>query len=264
MLGTSLFDLKGKVATVTGGYRGIGLGIARGLRSAGAEVSIWARDLEAMRPVAEEIGALVVQCDICDPSLVTAAIDTTLAAYGSLDIFVANAGHGSELETYLKIDPFHWREVVDVNLTGVFRTTQAAARAMVAQGRGGKVIVVSSIRSIFGSAYSAGYAAAKAGIESLVRSMAVVLAPYDIQVNGIRAGWFATHMTESIQKTPRLNAALVARVPARRWGEPDELAGIAIYLASKSSNFHTGDIITIDGGCSVQDPLDLTELVEQL
>jgi len=256
-------DISGKVAVVTGGYKGLGVAISRALAGAGARVSIWARDLSAIDPVARELGAQAVRCDVRDPADVYRAIDVTVAELGGVDVMVANAGHPSVFKSFLDVTAEDWAAIVETNLGGVFRTTQAAARQMVAQGRGGKIIVITSIRSGRGAPHAAEYAASKSGAEGLVRVMAVGLAPHGIQVNAVRPGWMATEMTEALRANDALSDALIRQVPARRWGQPEDVAGIVLYLASSASDFHTGDVITVDGGFMAGDPLDPTQYLEE-
>ena len=261
--GSNVSDISGKVAVVTGGYKGLGLAISRALADAGARVSIWARDLSAMEPVARDLGAQAVACDVSDAADVARAIDATVAELGGVDVMVANAGRRSVFKSFLDVTEEDWAAVVETNLGGVFRTTQAAARQMVAQGGGGKIIVITSIRSGRGGPHAAAYAASKSGAEGLVRVMAVGLAPYGIQVNAVRPGWMATEMTEVLRENGALGDALISQVPAGRWGQPEDLAGVVSYLASGASDFHTGDVITIDGGLMAGDPLDPIQFLEE-
>ena len=255
-----MFDLTGRVAVVTGGYKGLGLGIAQGLQSAGAQLVFWARDEDRMAAVAEPMGATAVACDVSDELSVSRATQATVERHGRVDIMVANAGIPPEFEWLPDVTLDKWNEVLSVNLTGVFLTAQAAARDMVKRAQGGKIIVVSSARAAVGTAHGPAYAAGKAGVEGLVRSLAVALARHDVQVNAIRAGWVATDLTAQMPGSPGgFEDALIRAVPARRWGKPSDLAGIAVYLASRESAFHTGDVITVDGGFACRDPLDPRE-----
>lgn len=252
--------LEGKVAVVTGGYRGLGLGMSRALRDAGAEVSMWARSAEAMQEVAEELDAQAVECDIRSRDDVDRALRATLHRYGHVDVVVANAGRPSAFKTFTEIDEESWSDILATNLDGAFRVSQAAARQMVEQGSGGKIIFVTSIRAGRGAPHAIAYAASKAGMEGLVRSMAVGLAEHGVQVNAIRPGWMETDMTAALRADPQRSAALMRQVPVGRWGSPEDLAGIVVYLASAASDFHTGDVITVDGGISAGDPADPTAM----
>lgn len=249
------FDLTGKVAVVTGGNRGIGLGIARGLAKAGASLSLWARDearSDAARAELESLGARVdtLPCDVSSEQDVQRCTEATVDALGRIDICFANAGYGAG-QNPLEMSLEDWRRLLAVNLDGAFLTLRDAARHMKERGGGGKLVAISSITEIFGAPKQAHYAAGKAALGGLVRSLAVELARYDIQVNGIQPGWIVTEATAPIQQHAPLNEVVVKRTPARRWGTTEDLEGIAVYLASDASRFHTGDSIRVDGGYSV-------------
>ena len=250
-----IFDLTGKVAVVTGGNRGIGLGIARGLARAGAAISIWSRDesrnAEARRELVE-LGARVdtLRCDVSKEAEVRRCTDATVEALGRIDISVANAGYGAVSDP-IEMTLEDWRALLAVNFDGAFLTLRDAARHMKERGGGGKLIAISSITASFGSPKQAHYAAGKAGLGGLVRSLAVELARYDIQVNEIQPGWISTEATAPAREYEPLNKVIQRRTPARRWGTTEDLEGIAVYLASRASNFHTGDSIRVDGGYSV-------------
>ncbi len=251
----SLFDLRGRVAVVTGGNNGIGLGLARGLARAGADVAIWARSQDRSQAAAaelEELGvrALPVVCDIGSEASIRAACATTVGELGRIDSCFANAGFGDSYHP-LRASLERWRRVLDVNLDGTFLTLREVARHMVERGGGGKLVTISSITERFGAAKQPGYAASKAALGALVRSLAIELARHDIQVNNLQPGWIVTDATESMRENELLSKTVVKRTPARRWGEPADFEGIAVYLASDASRFHTGDTICIDGGYSI-------------
>jgi NAD(P)-dependent dehydrogenase (short-subunit alcohol dehydrogenase family) len=243
-----LFDLSGRVAVVTGGSRGIGLGIARGFRDAGADVSIWARDTDVAAAAAAEIGAHAVTCDVQDQADVDRALEETLARHGRVDVAALCAGRPASLVPFLELTKAQWDGVIDTNLGGIFLTSQAIARHMANRGGGGKLILISSLRVTMGAPMSADYAASKGGVESFLRSVAVALAPHGIQVNAVRPGWIATEMTSSLWTDPLTDASPSAAILAGRWGLPSDFVGVTTYLASPASDFHTGDVITIDGG----------------
>jgi NAD(P)-dependent dehydrogenase (short-subunit alcohol dehydrogenase family) len=250
-----LFDLSGRVAVVTGGNRGIGLGIARGLARAGASLALWARDEARNEEAAAELRALgaevlCVRCDVASEADQQAATAATLERFGRVDAGFANAGYGAGRNP-LELSLEEWRELLTVNLDGAFLTFRELARHMVERGGGGKLVALSSITEIFGTPKQPHYAAAKAALGALVRSFAVELARHDVQVNGIQPGWIRTEATAPARDHEALNRTILARTPARRWGEPEDLAGIAVYLASDASRFHTGDSIRIDGGYSI-------------
>jgi len=250
-----MFDLTGKVAVVTGGNRGIGLGIARGLAKAGAALSIWSRDEarneEARRELAE-LGAQVETqcCDVSREDDVRRCTEATVASLGRIDISFANAGYGTGQDP-LEMTLEDWRRLLAVNLDGAFITLRDAARHMKERGGGGKLIAISSISATFGTPKQAHYAAGKAALGGLVRSLAVELARYDIQVNGIQPGWIITEATEPARAYEPLNKVVMRRTPARRWGTTEDLEGVAVYLASRASNYHTGDNLRVDGGYSI-------------
>lgn len=250
-----MFDLGGRVAVVTGGNGGIGLGIARGLAKAGAAIAIWARDAarnEAAVKELEGLGAraLALPCDVGDEGQIARAVEQTVAALERIDIGVANAGF-ARVAAYLDTSLEDWRRVTRVDLDGVFLTFRDIARHMVARGGGGKLIAISSIGEIFGMPKQEAYAASKGGLGSLVRSLAVELARHDIQVNGVQPGWIATDATKPLLEWKVFNDTIVHRTPARRWGTPGDVAGACVYLASDAARFHTGDTLRVDGGYSV-------------
>lgn len=251
----SLFDLSGRVAVVTGGSKGIGLGMARGLARAGADVAIWSRNRDQGRAAAadlEEFGvrALSIPCDIGSEASIQEACAATLEKLGRIDSCFANAGLGDHYNP-LKASLERWHRVLDVNLDGTFVTLREVSKHMVERGGGGKLVTVSSITERFGAAKQPGYAASKAALGALARSLAIELARYDIQVNNLQPGWIETDATEPMRDNELLSKTVVKRTPARRWGTPSDFEGIAVYLASDASRFHTGDTICVDGGYSI-------------
>jgi hypothetical protein len=250
-----MFDLTGKVAVVTGGNRGIGLGIARGLAKAGAALSLWSRDEARNAEAAKEIEALGARvtteaCDVAVEDDVRRATEATVEKLGRIDASFANAGFG-RFHDPLEMTLESWRRLLSVNLDGAFVTLREAARHMVERGGGGKLVAISSITEIFGAPKQAHYAAGKAALGGLVRSLAVELGRHDIQVNAILPGWIETDATAPAREVEQLNKVILKRTPARRWGTTADLEGIAVYLASDASSFHTGDSIRVDGGYSV-------------
>lgn len=251
----SSFDLSGKAAIVTGGNNGIGRGIAIGLASAGASVCIAGRDEKKNEKVRLEIESLghkpiSVQCDVNVERDIAAAIEATEDAFGGLSILVNNAGIAT-LNAPDQMTDDEWDSVVDTNLSSVFKFCRAAHPSLKKSGSG-KIINIGSMYSLFGSSFAASYAASKGGVVQLTKSLAVAWAGDHIQVNVILPGWITTDMTAPIRNDmPDLYESIIARTPAGRFGEPDDCAGTAVYLASGASNFITGQSIAVCGGYSV-------------
>jgi 2-dehydro-3-deoxy-D-gluconate 5-dehydrogenase len=251
-----LFDLKGRVALVTGGNGGIGLGMAKGLAAAGAAVVIAGRNEEKAKSALAELAALGAKAEFTkfdalqEPSC-KQAIDDAAKRFGGLDILVNNAGTSMRKQPQDLISA-EWHQVMNVNLTAAFLCSQAAYPHMLRRG-GGKIINIGSMMSIFAMSYAAPYSASKGGIVQMARALAVAWAKDNIQVNTILPGWVDTDLTRSTrQQVPGLNEKVLARTPAQRWGSADDFAGIAVFLASAASGFVTGTAIPVDGGYSVQ------------
>ncbi len=252
--GPALFDLRGKVAVVTGGNGGIGLGMARGLAGAGARVAVAARDAEKSRSAARELQALgaetiAIAVDVADEASVNAMVAATVARWSRLDILVNNAGINIRKPAdELSLD--EWRKVLDTNLTSAFLCSRSAYPEM-KRGGGGKIVNVGSMLSIFGASFAPVYGASKGGVVQLTKSLAVAWAKDNIQVNAVLPGWIDTDLTRRARKdVPGLEERVLARTPAGRWGHIDDLAGIAVFLASAASDFLTGTAIPLDGGWS--------------
>jgi len=252
----SPFDLTGKVALITGGNTGIGLAIARGLAEAGASVVIADRNPANAEAAAASLVAsttasnsrvLSLTADVTDKAAVAAMIETALKDFGRIDILVNNAGISlSAPPEEMPIE--NWQTVIDVNLTAPFVCAQAVHPAMKRQG-GGKIINIASVLANLGAGNAANYAASKGGVLQLTRSLAIAWAPDNIQVNAILPGWIDTDLTKRAKENrPELHERILARVPAGRWGTPDDLAGVAVFLASRASDFVTGAAHTVDGG----------------
>jgi 2-deoxy-D-gluconate 3-dehydrogenase len=249
-----MFDLTGKVAIVTGGNGGIGLGMARGLARAGARVVVAARNEEKSAAAVRELralgsDALSLAVDVADEQSVGALLANTIDQCGRLDILVNNAGiNVRKPPQELTLDD--WKRVMDTNLTSAFLCSRAAYPHMKARG-GGKVINIGSMMSIFGASFTAAYGASKGGIVQLTKSLAVAWAGDNIQVNAILPGWIDTDLTRQARKSIQgLNERVLARSPTGRWGNIDDFSGIAVFLASESSSFVTGAVIPVDGGYS--------------
>jgi 2-deoxy-D-gluconate 3-dehydrogenase len=249
-----LFDLRGKVAIVTGGNGGIGLGIARGLAQAGADVAVAARNQEKIAAAVAELEGLGVRAvglrvDVVQEEQVRRMVADTVQALGGVDILVANAGLNVRKvpEAY---DLAEWHQLVDINLTSVFVCCQAVYPELKRRG-GGKILTIGSMTSIFGLDAGSVYAAAKGGVVQLTRSLAAAWAKDNIQVNSILPGWVDTELTRVARAVrPGLHEAVVNRTPAKRWGRPDDLAGAALFLCSRASDFVTGTALPVDGGFS--------------
>ena len=245
------FDLNGRVAVVTGGNGGIGFGMARGLAAAGAKLVLAARNAEKADAALAALGGTGAfqSLDVTDEASCRALIDETLGRFGRLDVLVNNAGTSVRKppESYSAAE---WHAVLDTNLTGAFLCSQAAHPAMKQSG-GGKIINIGSMFSLFGSAYAAPYAASKGGLVQLTKSLAAAWAMDNIQVNAVLPGWIDTELTRGArQQVAGLHERVLARTPAGRWGVPDDLAGIAVFLAAPASDFITGAVIPVDGGFS--------------
>ena len=250
-----LFDLSGKVAIVTGGNGGIGLGMARGLAAAGAIVAIVGRNetksAEAVADLAKDGGkAVAVTADVKDEAAVAAMVSRIRRELGRIDILVNNAGINIR-KAPDQLDLAEWDSVISTNLTSAFLCSRAVHPAM-KEGGGGKIINIGSMMSIFGASFAPAYAASKGGIVQFTRSCAVAWAADNIQVNAVLPGWIDTDLTKRArEQITGLHERVLARTPAARWGEAGDFAGIATFLASSTSDFVTGTAIPVDGGYSV-------------
>ena len=248
------FDLSGKIALVTGAYRGLGFAIAEGLAQAGATVVLNGRrraelDMAAKALTAAGLKASTQVFDITDRPEVQRSVAAVEALHGRLDIVVNNAGiqRRGPLADFAQQD---WDDIIATNLTAPFVVSQAALPGMIAR-RSGKIIHIASLMSELARPTIVPYTAAKGGVRQLTRGMAVELAPHNIQVNAIAPGYFATEMNRALIDDPEFNAWVCKRTPAGRWGQPEEIAGLAVFLASAAANYITGQMLVIDGGMSV-------------
>ena len=246
----SLFDLQGKIAIVTGARVGLGFGIAEGLAKAGCDIV--GAGHAAMPELERSVAALgrkflYFDIDLTSQGKITALVEAAVREFGRLDILVNNAGI-IRRENMLDFREKDWDDVVNVNLKSLFFLSQAAARQMREQGDGGKIINVASMLSFQGGVRVPSYTASKSGVAGLTKLMANELAPFNIQVNAIAPGYMATANTEALQKDPVRSAEILGRIPAGRWGAPDDLKGAAVFLASRASDYVTGHILAVDGG----------------
>jgi len=249
------FDLSGKVAIVTGGNGGIGLGMARGLAEAGASVAVVGRnETKSIAAVAElrQLGvrAIAVTTDVTDKAAVAAMVERTLREFGRIDILVNNAGINIRKPPQA-LELAEWDSVIRTNLTSAFLCSQAVYPAMKSAG-GGKIINIGSMMSIFGASFAPAYAASKGGIVQFTRSCAVAWAADNIQANAILPGWIDTDLTKRARaQIDGLHERVLARTPVARWGVSADFAGIAVFLSSHASDFVTGTAIPVDGGFSI-------------
>ncbi|HWV80361.1 MAG TPA: glucose 1-dehydrogenase [Hyphomicrobiaceae bacterium] len=251
-----MFDLKGKVALVTGGNGGIGLGMAQGLADAGADVVIAARKAEKSKAAAAALAkrgvrTAVVEVNVADEGSCRAMVAEAAKQMGRIDILVNNAGINIRKppETYSVSE---WRDILSINLDGAFYCSQAVYPEMKKAG-GGKIINIGSMMSLFGAPLTVAYAASKGGIVQMTRGLATAWAKDNIQVNSILPGWIDTELTQRARvDIEGLNESVLARTPAGRWGKPEDFSGIAVFLASPASDFVTGTAIPVCGGFSIR------------
>ncbi|MBI5844812.1 MAG: SDR family oxidoreductase [Deltaproteobacteria bacterium] len=245
------FDLSGKTALITGGNGGIGLGMAKSLAQAGANVCIWGRNEaknEAAKKELEAIGGgvLAIACDVADENQVEAAFAETVKTFGRVDSCFANAGIPAMGTRFHEMTTSEWRKVFSVNMEGAFFTFRAAVRHMLQKG-GGSLVATGSISALSGMPRGEHYAATKGGLLSMVKALSVEYAKNGIRANVVVPGWIETQMTEPLFAWDRFRDKVLPRIPVGRWGEPSDFGGIAVYLTSDASAYHTGDVMIIDG-----------------
>ena len=250
-----LFDLSGRVALITGGNGGIGLAFGTAMAEAGAQVMVAGRNPNKNGEAIKKIQSLGVEADslivdITDPEACRAMVNDTVKRFGRLDILVNNAGTAVRKQPQdISLDEF--RMVIETNLTSAFVTSQAAYPEML-KTKGGKIINIGSMMSLFGAAFSSPYASSKGGIVQLTKSLACAWAKDNIQCNAVLPGWIDTELTQQArEQVPGLHERVLSRSPTGRWGVPDDHAGTAVFLASAASDFVTGASIPVDGGYSV-------------
>jgi 2-dehydro-3-deoxy-D-gluconate 5-dehydrogenase len=252
----SMFDLKGRVALVTGGNGGIGLGMAKGLAEAGCSIAIAGRNQAKSEAAAAEIAKIgvktaVLSADVTDEGQCRKMVEDTIARLGRVDVLVNNAGINIRKAPH-ELSAADWKMVIDTNLTSTFTCSQAVYPAM-KQAGGGKIINIGSMLSLFGAGFAAAYGASKGGVVQLTKGLASGWAKDNIQVNAVLPGWIDTDLTRNAREQVKgLNTMVLLRTPVGRWGVPQDLAGIAVFLASPASDFITGTAIPVDGGYSAQ------------
>jgi gluconate 5-dehydrogenase len=249
---SSLFDLSGKTALITGSSEGLGLAMARGLAAAGAAIVLNGRDEKKLAAAAKSIAddghnVAARAFDVADEEAVISAFEQFDAAGVDIDILINNAGIQLR-KPMVDLKTEEWRRVIDIHLTGSFQVGREAARRMIARGRGGKIINIASLASEVARATISPYVAAKGGVRMLTRSMAAEWAQHDIQANAIGPGYIATEMNRALLEDPKFDAWVKGRTPSGRWGKPEDLIGVTVFLASPSSNYVNGQIIYVDGG----------------
>lgn len=250
------FDLTGKVALVTGGNGGIGLGMAEAMAEAGANIVIWGTNAEKNEMARAKLAGLGVQAlasrvDVSQEQQVIDAFGQAVKQMGRVDTVIANAGIGFGAPSFMELKIETFRKVQAVNVEGAFFTLREAARHMTGREGGGSLVGVASLAAIEGAARNQAYGASKGALISMIKGISVELARYGIRANAILPGWIATEMTEASQASKKFNDNVISRVPIRRWGQPEDFGGVAVYLASDASRYHTGDQFIIDGGYAI-------------
>ena len=241
---------------MTGGNSGIGLGMAEGLAAHGADVAIWGTNEEKNKAAAEQLSqhgtkVLALKCDVGDEAEVEASFAATLEALGKVDSCFANAGVGGGGQRFVDLTAEEWHRVLRVNLDGVFFTLRAAVRHMAERGEGGSIAVTTSGSTLMGAPRNEPYASSKGAVIALMKGIAVEHARDGIRANAILPGWIETPMTAPAMGWDKFVDKVLPRVPLRRWGTGDDFAGVAVYLASDASKYHTGDVLVLDGGYAI-------------
>jgi 2-deoxy-D-gluconate 3-dehydrogenase len=251
----TLFDLAGKQALVTGASRGIGRAIALAFADAGADVALLSRDADALAAVAEEIDArgrrsMVAPCDVTDPEAVASSVQTVIAEFGALDVLVNNAGGTAFMVPFDQMRLAGWEKVMRLNAQSIVHICQAVGPHLLERGAG-SVINVASVAALRSTPTLAPYGASKAAAVSLTRTLAAEWGHAGVRVNALCPGWTKTDLNANLWGDPQTEAAMSAHVPLGRWGEPEEMAGPAVFLASDASSYMTGQTLVVDGGMSV-------------
>lgn len=252
------FDLTGKVALITGGNGGIGLGFGEAIAAAGGSVCVWGRSEAKNAQALERLQAAgggehsVLTCDVADEAEVDRRFAETLERHGRVDGCFANAGVSARSKSFTEMTIEDWRHVMSVNMEGCFFTFRAAARHMVDRAKNGdpfgRLVGTASLAALSGPARNEHYAASKGGLVSMMNALAVEFARHGVTANSILPGWIETEMTEGAFADPRFAGNVMPRMPMRRWGKPEDFGGIAVYIMSEASSFHTAESFLIDGG----------------
>lgn len=255
------FDLTGKTVLVTGGNRGIGLGMAEAMAASNANLAIWGRKADANAQAVDQLSKLGTgdvkawEVDVSDEAAVIEATADVVAQMGRIDSCFANAGVGFGAPSFTEMTTEIWRKNMAVNLDGAFWTLRESVKHMVERAKagdpGGSVVGVASLAGVEGAARNQAYAATKGGLPAMIRGIAVEHGRYGIRANSILPGWIATDMTDAAQGSDVFTTKVISRVPIRRWGEPEDFGGMAVYLASDASKYHSGTTLIIDGGYAI-------------
>jgi NAD(P)-dependent dehydrogenase (short-subunit alcohol dehydrogenase family) len=252
-MASPIFDLSGHVAVVTGGNSGIGLGMADALAAHGAAVSIWGTNATKNAAAAEQLRShggevLDLVCDVGEQEEVVNSFQATVEQLGRVDSCFVNAGVSGKAPSFVGMTDEEWHRVMRVNLDGAFYTSQEAVKQMIKQGDGGSVVFTTSGSALYGQQRGQHYGGSKAALISMTKAIAVEEARYGIRCNSILPGWIESAMTAPALESEKFVDNVLRRVPVRRWGKPADFGGMAVYFASGASSYHTGDVVTIDGG----------------
>ena len=250
---SAMFDLTDHVALVTGGNGGIGLGMADALAQHGASLAIWGTNESKNAAAVDQLRAhggqvLSLICDVGDRAAVIEAMQATIDRFGHLDSCFVNAGVGGQARSFVEMSDEEWHRVLRINLDGAFYTAQQAVQRMVSGGTGGSIVFTTSGSAFFGQQKGQHYGGSKAALVAMMKGIAVEHARDGIRSNAILPGWVESELTAPVFGWPKFVSNVMPRIPMRRWGTPADFGGLAVYLASAASSWHTGDVITIDGG----------------
>jgi NAD(P)-dependent dehydrogenase (short-subunit alcohol dehydrogenase family) len=249
-------DLSGKVFVITGGNGGIGLGLAEGIAEAGGAVAIWARNETKNKHAVNFLKDLGIEansyiCDVSNEEDVVRTLASTVRDFGRIDGLFANAGRAGTGTQFVDTSLEEWRQVMSVNLDGVFICLKEAAKQLISQGSGGSLVAVSSTSAIHGAAGNEAYGTAKTAVTGLVRALAVSLARYEIRVNCLLPGWTVTELASPAFENDKFREVTTKRTPVRRWADPKEFKEVGAFLADPSQTFHTGQQVCVDGGYTI-------------